>query len=45
MTQQLVWKCEQWFGGKIQEQNVFPSEAAGAGVCAEVERVRHRIWC
>jgi hypothetical protein len=27
MTQQLVWKCEQWFGGKIQEQNVFPSEA------------------
>jgi hypothetical protein len=27
MTQQLVWKCEQWFGGKIQEQTVFPSEA------------------
>ena len=26
MTQQLVWKCEQWFGGKIQEQNVFHTE-------------------
>jgi hypothetical protein len=27
MTQQMVWKCEQWIGGKIQEQNVFLSEA------------------
>jgi hypothetical protein len=27
MTTQLVWKCEQWFGGKIQEQSVFQSEA------------------
>jgi hypothetical protein len=26
MTQQLVWKCEQWFGGVVKEQNVFPSE-------------------
>jgi hypothetical protein len=27
MTQQMVWKCEQWLGGKIQEKNVFLSEA------------------
>ena len=26
MTQQMVWKCEQWFGGAIKEQNVFLSE-------------------
>ena len=23
---QLVWKCEQWFGGTLREQNVFLSE-------------------
>jgi hypothetical protein len=26
MEQQLVWKCEQWFGGEVKEQNVFLSE-------------------
>ena len=26
MTQQMVWKCEQWIGGRIKEQKVFPSE-------------------
>jgi hypothetical protein len=26
MTQQMVWKCEQWVGGKVKEQKVFPSE-------------------
>jgi hypothetical protein len=26
MTQQMVWKCEQWFGGEVKEQNVFQSE-------------------
>ena len=26
INQQTVWKCEQWFGGKIEEQNVFLSE-------------------
>jgi hypothetical protein len=26
MTQQMVWKCEQWLGGKVKEQNVFMSE-------------------
>jgi hypothetical protein len=26
INQQTVWKCEQWFGGKIKEQNVFLSE-------------------
>ena len=24
--EQTVWKCEQWFGGSIREQNVFLSE-------------------
>jgi len=22
----VVWKCEQWFGGKLQEQQMFFSE-------------------
>jgi hypothetical protein len=26
MTEQMVWKCEQWFGGVVREQDVFPSE-------------------
>jgi len=26
MTTHMVWKCEQWFGGQMQEQNVFFSE-------------------
>jgi len=26
MTEQLVWKCEQWLGGRIKEQSVFHSE-------------------
>ena len=26
MTEQMVWKCEQWFGGTMKEQNVFLSE-------------------
>ncbi len=26
MTQQMVWKCEQWFGGKIKEEKVFFTE-------------------
>ena len=26
MTQHMVWKCEQWAGGKMLEQNVFESE-------------------
>jgi hypothetical protein len=26
MTGQMVWKCEQWLGGKIKEENVFFSE-------------------
>ena len=25
-NEQMVWKCEQWVGGKIKEQNVFLSE-------------------
>ena len=23
---QIIWKCEQWVGGKMLEQNVFESE-------------------
>jgi hypothetical protein len=26
MTQQMVWKCEQWLGGQVKEQNMFLSE-------------------
>ena len=26
MTQQMVWKCEQWLGGRVKEQSVFLSE-------------------
>jgi hypothetical protein len=26
MTQQMVWKCEQWLGGRVKEQNMFTSE-------------------
>ena len=26
MTEQMVWKCEQWFGGEVREQTVFRSE-------------------
>ena len=26
MTEQMVWKCEQWFGGEVKEQSVFHSE-------------------
>ena len=25
-TEQLVWRCEQWFGGSLREQNVFLNE-------------------
>ncbi len=26
MTTEMVWKCEQWFAGQMQEQKVFMSE-------------------
>jgi hypothetical protein len=26
MTGDIVWKCEQWFGGHLQERKVFRSE-------------------
>jgi hypothetical protein len=26
MTEQMVWKCEQWLGGQVKEQSVFTSE-------------------
>jgi len=28
MTDSMVWKCEQWVGGSIKEQNLFRSEEA-----------------
>jgi hypothetical protein len=27
MTEQTVWKCEQWFGGTVRERAMFSSEA------------------
>jgi hypothetical protein len=26
MDGHMVWKCEQWFGGELQEQKVFRNE-------------------
>jgi hypothetical protein len=26
MTQQMVWKCEQWLGGQVKEHNLFMKE-------------------
>ena len=31
MTEQMVWKCEQWLGGKVKEQTVFRSEEQARG--------------
>jgi len=28
MAEMTVWKCEQWIGGSIKEQNLFRSEQA-----------------
>ena len=28
MTEMTVWRCEQWVGGSIKEQNLFRSEEA-----------------
>ena len=28
MTEITVWRCEQWVGGSIKEQNLFRSEEA-----------------
>jgi hypothetical protein len=28
MVEMTVWKCEQWVGGSIKEQNLFRSEEA-----------------
>jgi hypothetical protein len=26
MTDTMIWKCEQWFAGQMQEQQMFMSE-------------------
>lgn len=26
MNENLIWKCEQWFGGQMHEQKLFPTE-------------------
>jgi hypothetical protein len=26
MTTDMVWRCEQWFGGELHEHNVFRNE-------------------
>jgi hypothetical protein len=26
VAEQMVWRCEQWFGGEVKEQIVFRSE-------------------
>ena len=36
MTTDLVWKCEQWFGGEIHEQRVFRSEEQAREFAKEI---------
>lgn len=39
MTEQLVWKCEQWFGGRIQEETIFASEGKAREFARRLEGV------
>jgi hypothetical protein len=39
MTTHIVWKCEQWFGGQMQEQNVFFSEEQARSFARELSGV------
>jgi hypothetical protein len=39
MTNHIVWKCEQWFGGHMQEQNVFFSEKQAREFARELSGV------
>jgi len=36
MTTDMVWKCEQWFGGEIHEQRVFRSEEQARKFAKEI---------
>jgi hypothetical protein len=36
MTTDMVWKCEQWFGGEIHEQRVFRSEQQAREFAKEI---------
>ena len=37
VNEQVVWKCEQWFAGQMQEQQMFLSEARAREFGAEAE--------
>ena len=39
MTTHMVWKCEQWVGGRLQEQTMFPSEAQAKAFVRQLEGV------
>ncbi len=39
MMTHIVWKCEQWFGGQMQEQNVFFSEKQARDFARELSGV------
>ena len=39
MTVSTIWKCEQWVGGSIKEQNLFRSEEAAREFARALEGV------
>lgn len=38
-VEQIVWKCEQWFGGSMREQSVFLSEAQARAFARKISGV------
>jgi len=39
MAEMTVWKCEQWIGGSIKEQNLFRSEEAAREFARTMEGI------
>ena len=39
MTESTIWKCEQWVGGSIKEQNLFRSEEAAREFARALEGI------
>jgi len=41
----VVWKCEQWFGGKMQAQQVFDSEDQAREFARRLSGVAPELVC
>jgi len=39
MSTHMIWKCEQWVGGRLQGQTMFPSEAQAKAFVRQLEGV------